>query len=617
MPLEQAHSAASRLQQVQAALTAGALLQPDQPVSSALPNARASHSTKFQGYAVHVNTAERTPALLLTPQREAGPGESTSPVLIAHGPLHGSPANGEAAQAHPAAPKVLDAQLLPQGSEAAGRTRYVGTIDAALTRILEDVIEQFPATWSAAGELPLAGGHCTRQQVQDFIDTGRVPRGAPNSIDFLKAVFGGFAVHLGREDKEGLHRFLVELSAVRTPEEFEQLIPYYFAPSKGEVMRFVPPPFAPAPGTDLTRGIHYADFRAASGMAHEAFERLAGNLSPRAPFFAKVFSDPVHARWGTDFFTQLGAQLKACSGREAAAVVLYHPDCYGIRYDASKSLIKGSGITHISVMAISPQGEVCLNHQESINIAKGGAVRNLMLGSLGLVCESYDTSALFQRVADAFKWPSPAELPVDFSFRLHGGPNGMVTKIADFSEFESFTRQLADTSRSNDGLMLLYAADPDHVLTRQTQHLQSNSPMEPALGERFAKQPLMPPPGGVSPHRATDYSNNCTLTTLLVLQRAGCKALPPDVKISASLHLYELQAIMLRSGLLPDTDPDLPNMARATAKNPDDLAPKSFKMIGSRQSTEPGKGYPPDIPSDASLAFQRRIEPEPLPRARL
>jgi hypothetical protein len=616
-PLDQVHSARSRLEQVQTALSAGIPAPSDAKPPAMLRGARASHSTKFQGYAVNVpvSAGACVPALLLNPRREPGQHGSIPAVRISHAPLEGSPVDGKSGH-RPAAPTVID---LPDSArnEAASATSYLGTLDAPLTRILEEVIEHFPATYSAAGELPLAGGHCTSQQVSDFIRTGRAPRGAPNSIDFLKAVFTRFAVHLGHPDQEGLQRFLVELSAVRTPQEFEHLIPYYFAPSAGEVMRFVPPPFAPAPGVDLTRGIHYADFLTASGMPADAFERLAGNLSPRAPFFAGVFSDPAHKRWGVDFFTQVGAQLKTCSGGEAAAVVLFHPDCYGIRYDASKSPIKGSGITHISVMAISPQGDVCLNHQESISIAKGGAVRNLMTGSLGLVSESYDTRPLFQRVSDAFNCPSPAELPVDFSFNLHGGPNGMVTKVADFAAFQTFTRQLADTSRGNDGLVMLYAADPDHRLTDHAQLLRTNPAMDPALGERFARQPLMQPPGGVSPDRVTDYSNNCTLTTLLVLQHAGCQALPAGVKVSASMRLHEMQAILLQSGLLPDTDPNLPKMALACAKGPDDLTSKSFMMMGSRQSMEPGKGYPPDIPSEASHAFHGQAKTQPNPQARL
>jgi len=446
----------------------------------------------------------------------------------------------------------------------------------------------------------------TDGQIVQYAQKGTVPRGAPGKLDLDKALLGSRARagvgQPGGATEAELRSFLVELDAVRTPQELDALKAYKFALHDGKAGRFLPPPFAPAPGTDLTTLRHYQDLHQASGLGAGVFDRLCEALSPRLPFLAKVFSEPKHLAWGRAFFDRIGKELNACADGEAAAVVFYYPDCYGVKRDGKGESIAGTGITHISVMALTKGGDVSVNHQESITFGSG-ARRNLMTGSLGLVSGSFDTRSEHERVAAAYQGKAPDELPVDQSFRLHGGPAGMVTRLSSFDGFRALTEQLAQRAAGAEGLSLLYAADPDHVIGRVVDEFNTGKLNEKGLVEalgqrtRFMSQPDVRSLDGDPRQGHLDYTNNCTFTTLLALKAGGCRALVNPERITSSSSLAVLQTVLLRSELMPYTDPGLPSRAQATwTDGGDGIKTSSFMIMGTQQATQPGKGIPAHIP---------------------
>lgn len=512
----------------------------------------------------------------------------------------------------PGAPRiVLQHQPAQQPVVLNAQSPSLGTLDEGMAQVIAGVVAEFPSDYSPAGSQPPSRRQWSPDEVAGFIRRGTIPRGAPNELDFMKRLFTQMALHLGTPGDAGLQRFLVASSASRSMQDFSALVRYYFAAPGGGELRFLPPPFAPAPGADLAPLKHYGDFRKASGLGEAAFERLCGQLSPRAPFFEKVFADPAHKAWGQAFFTEVGKTLHQCGPGEAAAVVLYHRDCYGIRRDEKGNENVGKGITHISVMALSPNGDVCVNHQESITFASG-ASRNLMTGSLGLVSDGYDTRNMHERVAGALGGKAPAELPVDQSFRLHGGPAGMVTRIRSFEAFQAHTAHLERRGASEEGLSMLYAADPDHVIRDVAHGFQTGKLDQKGMVEamdrrtRLRAQPDVPALDGKPGSAHLDYTNNCTFTTLLALKAGGCDALDKPQRIASSSSLHELQQVLLDSRLMPYTDPTLPQRARSTwADGGDKIVTKSFLMIGTGQATQMDKGIPADIPHGDTLARAR------------
>lgn len=349
----------------------------------------------------------------------------------------------------------------------------------------------------------------------------------------------------------------------------------------------------PEPMTDVL-------FRA-SGMDWRPFARLCDQLAERVPFFTHAVRSR-RLEWWTAFFTGLGERLATCKDGEAVAAICYHPQCYG-------------DVTHISVMAITPAGDLTVNHQESITVdPTAPPVRNFMQGTLGIACDSYVTHDWLSKAEEAFGREFPDELPVMRSFRLWGEPKVMFSKLGDYAGARRFTEGMVRSCEGDAWKKKAYAPDADAVLRGHGMAEARGESLPPedralAAARRRAQPADILPPGAERRASDSDYSNSCTLTTQLFLYYGKCEDLHPDCRdwISPSLDLATMLEIWLRSRLIPDTPDDLPRRARAAwGKDGDEIRTKSFLIIGCNQARHPGKGVPPHIPCGEDLRRRAR-----------
>jgi hypothetical protein len=356
-----------------------------------------------------------------------------------------------------------------------------------------------------------------------------------------------------------------------------------------------------------------SNLRAVSGMKPEAFDRLFWELYRQAPFMR----DGLLGRrpeWIHAFFVQLAPLLARCGKGEGVAVVLFHPDCYGVKSDDKGREIRGSGITHISVMAVSPAGELCVNHHESITFNPNvKARRGLMASSVGISCDSMDNLAQYERASRELGARVPAELPVMRSYRLWGEPKAAMDGLGSFDGFRAHTEKEVAYCAEAEGLKRLYCSDPDHIKRDGGAAAAVGRPLSAeiarAVEARASAQPVgVLPPGAERRASPLDYSNNCTLTTLLALKAGKCWSISEEIAgwISPSLPLYALHQIFHQIGLMPDTPPNLADRAyEKWTHGGDGITAAAFMIIGNTQACRPGQGISPHVPLGSELRAQR------------
>jgi hypothetical protein len=536
------------------------------------------------------------------------PGSESIQVLLRHGPLTRSenesfePLNSHNDPDVPAAPKF--SKVSPGANT---HTIDLGQLPSSAAESLAKVINHFSDWYSLRGEEGRpAVSRMDKEALRAYLLEGKVSAGAPNEFDFVLHAVEAWAKSLG-EGAPGFGEFLLKLNQSTLPHELGELISQYFKPSETGELVFSPPATNPARQASLEGTRFYAEYRAASGLGETSFRKLTSALASKGVIFGQIFDSPSDKRWGVEFFTKLGARLKDCAPGEAVACVCYHADTYRVQTDKSTGKpVSGTGATHVSVMAITPDGEVSISHHESIvTSARAGSVRNLMPGTLGLPANTYDTTEHHQYVAKRKGGRLPRTLPIQKSYDLTGPPSVMFSKISSFSSFKEFGDRLNRQSLSRKGLHWTYASDADLSLNAVAKGVKHGLPIENAsqlVGPRFHSQPNVAAPGEADERALLAYSNNCLLLSLRALQAGGCAVLA-NVDLSRPMTLGDLMAIGQKAGLVPDTPENIADIMErerhtyVTGPDGATVLEQGLKATPpSSWTRHPDAGYPADVP---------------------
>ncbi|WP_194711325.1 hypothetical protein [Noviherbaspirillum soli] len=392
----------------------------------------------------------------------------------------------------------------------------------------------------------------TRDEVLRFLADGTVPRGAPDSVDFMKPLLDDIAILLGGENPY-LKPFRAALQHANDAHTLFELVQGAFWPDpKGEIsFRYQPPALAlaAAPGTGLANTRFYQDFRAALGLDDKVFSRLAGELEVKGLIFRDIFDSRDDRSWGLSFFGQLGQRLRECVPGQGVAAVMWHQDTY-------------AGITHISVLAASPQGEITINHQESIVIGKDKPVDGLMPAALGVPSNTYDTTQLHEAMLKGTGMGMPEVLPVRASYERTGPPSAIFTRLRAFAALQAFNDRLAAEGLGLKGKQWLYAADPCLHTGEVKASLARGMAVRDAhvdalLKGRFAQEPNILPPGIDAADAYGHYVNNCLELTVRALMAGDSVDLPAGTAFDTTRRISEAGRVLFAAGLMPDTDPRL------------------------------------------------------------
>lgn len=186
------------------------------------------------------------------------------------------------------------------------------------------------------------------------------------------------------------------------------------------------------------------------------------------------------------------------------------------------------------------------------------------------------------------------------------------TLLQDYAAFESFNVQMAAQGQGPLGRQWLYGVDPNQKLAELVAAIKTGklhlSPLKLAMlrcDRAVAQHPKLPPPGAQGDFTPGLYTNNCGRMTLLALLAGRAPALQ-GVNYSEAMDLVDVASILLKAGLMPNTDPDvLDRMRRAgyvfnKDKHCVERHPASFLALGQLNgwsNAAPGTPgtYPPDV----------------------
>lgn len=464
--------------------------------------------------------------------------------------------------------------------------------------------------YALRGDKPIDKGSLTPEDVKLFLTEGKLPRHAPNCVDFMKAVLLEWA-KLGRTSQERDLQFEAKLADCRVPQDIADLAQAHFAPDENGFMRFQPSART-GPCVDLRASTHYGKFLEASGLPREVFDKMCAQLAEKGLIFGEVFENDE--QWGTTFFSELGNRLRECKPHEGVGAVCYHKDTYP------------GDITHVSLIAISPSGDVSICHHESIPLSKDKPktteekkalepIDNLMHGIAGVPSNSYDTADIHKRVQGS----DVKQLPIMESYKSSGPPMVKFTPLGDFGALRKFNEETARESYIH-AKELPYGTDPDqHLMEKKGAFLKGIKTPEETKHPRLKHEPLRLPPGEKDTTSAGAYTNNCAAYTLRCLQAGRCKDLPTTVGPVGELRLSEVADILLQAGLMPCTDPKAAEkMDLAGSKYSTDTGatahPGSFLALAylwSNAAPDTPGAYPADVPrnevsSDKKAALEQK-----------
>ncbi len=513
---------------------------------------------------------------------------------------------------------------------------------AILINIAED---QLRRNYSLGGTAkPPPENLWTADEFIRFFKDNVFPQGAENCIDFIARCLVALARYEA-PDSPALNTFMYQLGFARQPEDLVELAIAYFKPDADGCLSFAPPPPKPptkaqtsaAPVHELSqeeeayadmfesteariaketkdkldafrKSANYAPFAKAFGGKPEVFDAIAVALHNDDSIFDKIFSSPDDLAWGTTFFKGLGERLAVCEAGQGVAAVMYHRDTYP------------GGITHVSAIGFSPTGKVSISHHETIAIGnKPAMVDGLAIGTLGIPSCSYNTTQLHNRLQNrpndkAIKW---AELPIVISYTISGPPMVTFTLLDSYSAFEDFNHMVAAQGQKALGAQWLYGVDPNQTLTTLAAAVKTGkvhlTPLQVALlraDRSLAAHPKLPPPGAKGDFSWGVYTNNCARLTLLALL-AGRALVLRDVRYTEDMDLADVADILLRAGLMPNTDPMVVNRMRTVGyfynaeKKRIERHPASFLALGQLNgwsNAAPGTPgvVPPDVPRRAA-----------------
>jgi GNAT superfamily N-acetyltransferase len=515
----------------------------------------------------------------------------------------------------------------------------LGNLRPAHLAILANIAEdQLRRNYSLGGTAkPPPENLWTADEFIRFFKENVFPQGAENCIDFIARCLVALARYEA-PDSPALNTFMYQLGFARQPEDLVELAIAYFKPGADGFLSFVPPPpkkeepAAPAhePSQEeeayaemfesaeariakeskdkldaFRKSANYAPFAKAFAGKPEVFDAIAVALHNDNSIFDKIFSSPDDLAWGTAFFKGLGERLAVCEAHQGVAAVLYHKDTY---YPGP--------ITHVSAIGFSPAGKVSISHHETIPIGdKPAMVDGLAIGTLGIPSCSYNTidqhNRLQNRTGDkVLKW---AELPIVKSYTTSGPPTVMFTLLDSFSGFEDFNHMVAAQGQKALGAQWLYGVDPNQTLATLSAAVKTGkvhlTPLQVALlraDRSLAAHPKLPPPGAKGDFSWGVYTNNCARLTLLALL-AGRALVLRGVRYTEDMDLADVADILLRAGLMPNTDPLVVNRMRTVGyfynaeKKRIERHPASFLVLGqlngwSNAAPDTPGVYPPDVP---------------------
>ncbi|HEX8884307.1 MAG TPA: hypothetical protein VF797_07450, partial [Noviherbaspirillum sp.] len=383
----------------------------------------------------------------------------------------------------------------------------------------------------------------TRDEVLRFLADGTVPRGAPDSVDSMKPLLDDIATLLGRGHPH-LSPFRAALQHANDAQAVFDLVQCAFWPDhQGTIsFRYQPPPaLVPVPGAGLADTRFYQAFRTASGLDDKVFSRLASELEINGLIFRDIFDSPADRSWGLSFFGQLGQRLRECAPGEGVAAVMWHQDTY-------------AGITHISVLAASPQGEITINHQESIVIGKDKPVDGLMPAALGVPSNTYDTTRLHEAMLKGTGMGMPEVLPMRASYERTGPPSAIFTRLRAFAALQAFNDRLAAEGLGPKGRQWLYAADPCLHTGEVKASLARGMAVREAhidalLKGRFIQEPSILPPGIDATEAYGHYVNNCLELTVRALMAGDSVDLPASTTFDTTRRISEAGRVLFAAGL--------------------------------------------------------------------
>lgn len=532
------------------------------------------------------------------------------------------------------------------------KSNDLGNLRAAHLALLYKICrEQLQRDYSLGGrDKPPPEGLWTLEEFTDFFMTGIAPAGKDNCVDFIKRCLVALARYEA-PDSPGLQAFLYQLGFATQPQDLSELAIAYFKPdSEGFLSFSAPAPKPPKPpeperelsqeeeawasfaaavetrdaklvndkGDALRKSANYASFAKAFGGKPEVFDAIAKALHEDASIFDSIFASPADLAWGTTFFKGLGERLSGCSDQQGVAAVSYHRDTYPGR------------ITHVSVIGFSGKGAVSISHHESIPISdKPAMVDGLAIGTLGIPSASYNTADLHNHLQNRApdKHIAPTDLPIVKSYTASGPPMVTFTLLNDFAAFETFNVQMAAQGQGPLGRQWLYGVDPNQTLAQLATDVKSGklqlTPLKLAMlrcDRAPTHHPKLPPPGAKGDFTPGLYTNNCGRMTILALLAGRAPALQ-GVNYSEAMDLVDVAGILLKAGLMPNTDPEVLDRMRRAGRvyNKDkqrvERHPASFLALGqlsgwsnAAQGT-PGT-YPPDVdrhaPKDAAAEVKAR-----------
>ncbi len=461
-------------------------------------------------------------------------------------------------------------ELTPQHLEALARVAQDGSFDV----------------YSLQGDKPIKPESLTAEDLRAFLTLGQAPRHAPNCVDFLKAVLLAWARL--QATPEAVMHFAAALADCRFTQNVQALATAHFRADEQGTMRFVPGTSGPTP-QPLSLKPLYGKFLEASGLSREVFDTMCDELSAKGLIFGEVFERDE--AWGTSFFGGLGQRLRACQPNEAVAAICYHQNTYP------------GNVTHVSMMAFAPDGQVSVCHHESIQVSRNTNLSNLMPSHVGVPSNTYDTLSLHKRVLGEQK-DMPSTLPIRNSYNRSGPPMVQFTHLTNHTALRDFNDRTAHESFVN-AKALIYGTDPDqHLLEKKGAflHGQTHTPLVP--GRRFPHEPLMLPPGEHNPSSAGAWTNNCATYTLRCLQAGGCTDLPTLREPVSELRLSEVAQLLLEAGLMPCTVPNIADIMddrgyRYTRDEGVIADEGSFLALAYHWSLSPDNAcgtYPPHVP---------------------
>ncbi|MDZ4397461.1 GNAT family N-acetyltransferase [Hydrogenophaga sp.] len=433
----------------------------------------------------------------------------------------------------------------------------------------------------------------TIDEFTQFFTTGVAPAGADNCCDFIARCLAALARYEA-PDTPGLQAFLYQLGFVKQPQDLVELAVAYFKRGSDGFLSFAAPPYKPAesatpgagkqppaPARELTaeeeawgsllgdsqstqdelnkdklaafrKSSNHAPFAKAFGGHSEVFDAIAKALHEDDSIFDDLFASPKDLAWGSHWFKALGERLSQCTGRQGVAAVMYHKDTYPGR------------ITHVSAIGFSTTGRVSISHHESIPFgAKPVMEDGLAIGTAGIPACSYNTVDLHNRVQNRSGATGLRrdECPVVKSYAASGPPMATFTVLDDFDAFEAFNVQLAAQGQSPLGRQWLYGVDPNQKLAELAASVKTGklhlTPLKLAMlrsDRAMALHPKLPPPGAHGEFSPGVYTNNCARLTLRALLAGRAQTLQ-GVTHHEEMDLREVAAILLNSGLMPNTDP--------------------------------------------------------------